>query len=440
MKGDLIKIKKILKITLIIIAILVINFLIIANTVQAINLNTANIISGGDCGSLLKYRGIIVKVYYAQYEYNGVIYPAYCLDKTKQGVTNDLSYSVSVEDAITDVKLWRYIVNGYPYKSIEELGCANKEEAFTATKQAIYCYIHGNRVEDYEPIGEAGQRTLNALKKIVSDAENSTETKISNSITIERVDKKFTQDQKEKEYISKQYKLNYKGEITDYIVNINSKNLEGIKITDINNNEKSTFRAEEVFKVLIPIKNLTTKQNFSINIETKVKTKPIFYGKAQDSTYQDYALTAATYEDSIENISEEISENYTKIKIVKQEQETKERLKGVEFNILDANKNIVYSGLKTNENGEIEVSHIIPGKYYLQEIKTNDGYIENDKLIEIDVKLNEIFTVTVNNLKEDTPEEEKGEKEVEITVEKMPEETTPTEKQKEIRKLPITGY
>ena len=70
MKGDLIKIKKILKITLIIIAILVINFLIIANTVQAINLNTANIISGGDCGSLLKYRGIIVKVYYAQYEYN----------------------------------------------------------------------------------------------------------------------------------------------------------------------------------------------------------------------------------------------------------------------------------------------------------------------------------------------------------------------------------
>ena len=66
---------------------------------------------------------------------------------------------------IQDVGLWRRIVNGYPYKSIQELGVANKEEAFTATKQAVYCYLHENTPEDYEPIGEAGQRTLNALKK-----------------------------------------------------------------------------------------------------------------------------------------------------------------------------------------------------------------------------------------------------------------------------------
>ena len=132
------------------------------------------------------YKGIVVKAYYAEYLQDGVSYPAYCLDKTKQGVTNDLSYSVSVNNAITDVKLWRIIINGYPYKTIEELGCANKEEAFTATKQAIYCYIHGNNPQDYSPIGEAGNRTLNALNMILSNAGNSQEMQISNNIKINK--------------------------------------------------------------------------------------------------------------------------------------------------------------------------------------------------------------------------------------------------------------
>ena len=93
--------------------------------------------------------------------------------KQNHGVTDGFSYSVSVNEAITDVNLWRIIINGYPYKSIQELGCNNKQEAFTATKQAIYCYIHGNNPNDYQAIGEAGQRTLNALNKILQDAKNS---------------------------------------------------------------------------------------------------------------------------------------------------------------------------------------------------------------------------------------------------------------------------
>lgn len=51
---------------------------------QAANINSANIFSGGDCGSLLIYKGIVVKVDYAQYIQDGISYPAYCLDKTKQ--------------------------------------------------------------------------------------------------------------------------------------------------------------------------------------------------------------------------------------------------------------------------------------------------------------------------------------------------------------------
>ena len=432
--------KKVLKISLILISIIILNMLLIINSVNAVNLGKINITSGGDCGRLLKYRGIEVIVYYAQYESNGVIYPAYCLDKTKQGVTDNIQYSVSVNEAIKDVGLWRYIINGYPYKTIEELGCANKEEAFTATKQAIYCYIHGNNPADYEPIGEAGQRTLNALKMIVNNANNSTENMISNKITIEKLDTSFKQDSKEPEYISKSYKISSLGEIENYKITIEKNNnelIEGMKITDSNNQIKNEFNPNENFKILIPIKYLNQKGDFKIHIQTRIKTKPVLYGMAETAGYQDYALTAETYEDSIEDITDEYSENETKIKIIKYDQETKETLSNVEFQLLNSNKEIIYANLVTDENGEILIEHLLPGTYYLKETKVLDGYIENNELIKVDVGYNETVTVKVNNLQEDEPEEEMPpEKEISNSV---IEKDVEKEAKEEIKKLPVTG-
>lgn len=82
-EGGKEKIIKLKKITLII-SLLILNIITVFNSVRAVNINSANIVSGGDCGSLLTYRGIVVKTYYAQYTQNGASYPAYCLDKTKQ--------------------------------------------------------------------------------------------------------------------------------------------------------------------------------------------------------------------------------------------------------------------------------------------------------------------------------------------------------------------
>ena len=172
------------------------------NIAQASNIESANLYSIGDCGQLLTYKGIIVKVSYVEYLQDGIHYPAYCLDKTKPGAETQ-EYSVSIQNAIQDVGLWRRIINGYPYKTIEELGVANKEEAFTATKQAVYCYIHGNNPDDYGAIGEAGQRTLNALHKIIENAENSKEVKISSTITINKENSKgWAQDKIDKNYVS----------------------------------------------------------------------------------------------------------------------------------------------------------------------------------------------------------------------------------------------
>lgn len=66
-----------------ILAIFIMNGLGFMNAIYATNLELANLYAIGDCGELLKYKGVVVKVSYIQYSNNGIDYPAYCMDKTK---------------------------------------------------------------------------------------------------------------------------------------------------------------------------------------------------------------------------------------------------------------------------------------------------------------------------------------------------------------------
>lgn len=418
---------------IIIFLVIIFNILGMSNAVQATSINAANIYTIGDCGKLLTYKGTPVKVSYVEYNYNGVHYPAYCMDKTKSGAETT-PYTVSVQEAVKDVGLWRRIVNGYPYKTIQELGVNSKEEAFTATKQAVYCYIHNNNPSDYGAIGEAGRRTLNAMNKIINDANNSSETKISSTITINRVSDKWEQDSIEKNYVSKIYSVKAGASIEKYKVTIskeNGRNLGGIKLTDENNKERSEFNPNEKFKVLIPIKNMTNKGGFNLKVESKVKTKPVLYGIAPDSNYQDYALTAATFEDGIGTLNDTYYKNETKIIIIKKDQETAKLLPNVEFELLDKNKKTIYSDLKTNKDGKITIENLIPGSYYLKETKTLDGYELYDQPIRLEVDLNQEVTVTVNNLKQEKPKIE--------TKTKLSKEIITKRQKQSLKKLPVTG-
>ena len=77
------KIKKGAKFVCIIFAIIVLNFLNFTNSVVASNIDTANVYAVGDCGNLLTYKDVTVKTTYIEYQNDGKVYPAYCLDKTK---------------------------------------------------------------------------------------------------------------------------------------------------------------------------------------------------------------------------------------------------------------------------------------------------------------------------------------------------------------------
>ena len=122
-------IKNRIKKAFIIITSLLLSFLGFSNIAYAADISSAHIYLVGDCGSLMTYKGNPIKVSYVEYTEGGVHYPAYCLDAAKPGAETQ-EYTVSITSSINDVGLWRRIINGYPYKSIEDLGVANKEEAF----------------------------------------------------------------------------------------------------------------------------------------------------------------------------------------------------------------------------------------------------------------------------------------------------------------------
>ena len=425
------KIKQAIKILVIVIMTIILNLLTLQNSIYAAELgSSANLQNSGKCPELLTYKGRPIITTYVTYNDGENSYPAYCLNANLPGVGENGNYTVSTNNLVSDVGLWRRVINGYPYKTLGELGCCSKEEAFTATKQAIYCYIHGNNIDDYKGIGDAGNRTLNAMKNIITNAQNSNESKLQTSINIDKNSGEWKQDDNDKNYVSKTYKVTANADFKTYAISLektgNITIPEGLKITDEKNNEKKTFNKGEKFKVLIPINNLKNNGEFNLSVKSEINSKPVLYGKAPNSSLQDYAVTTLKYEDGEGNVKDTYGKNETKIIILKQDKNSKEPLEGVSFDLLDANKKTVYSGLKTDKDGKIQIEGIMPGKYYLVETNTLDGYSKYDEEINIDVEYNEELKVVVNNSKENKVEVEKNKKEISV-------------KNKAVKKLPVTG-
>lgn len=378
--------------------------------------NTVELYATHRYGNLLVRNGVDLTCIYIVYQKDGIEYPSYCLNLELDGATEDFSYSVNTDSLITDMEIWRTVVNGYPYKTVEELGCKTKEEAYLATRQAIYCAVYDRDPNSYGALGgEAGARTLKAMKQIVAAARNSTDVKPSATLNIHADTSKWGIDIIDNKYVSKEFTVSAAAGIKNYTINLDGDIVEGTKITDTNNKEKTLFQDGEKFKILIPIKNIEENGNFTIKASGEVATKPVIYGLSPSNTLQNVALTGSIYEKGSGSKTEYYFKNETKIEILKQNQETKEPLSGVTFQILNKDKEVIYSGLKTRQDGKLIVENLLPGKYYVQELETLEGYNVYDKLLEVNLKLNEKVKITVNNLhNEDIPTIDETETEIEV--------------------------
>ena len=194
----------------------------------------------------------------------------------------------------------------------------------------------------------------------------------------------------------------------------------------MNDNEIQETK-ENKFKIKMPINLLEKDGIIGIKVQANLETKPVLYGNSNNSTYQNYALAGEIYEGGEGDIKVNYNKNTNRLKIIKKDDNDGKALEGVEFNIIDENGEIKYSKVKTNEKGEIIIDGILPGKYFIEEVSTKQGYIKLNNKVEFDIDLNEEVEVTITNEKEKEPKKEKKESQKEKTY---------TEKN---YKLPVTG-
>lgn len=398
-------------------------------------IDTAYIYANKKTNGLLMWKGLRIHTHLAVYKKDEKEYPAYCMDRELPGVEIGRTQTVDVKQLVNNAMVWRAIINGYPYKSISELGCNTEEEAYLATKQAVYCMLTNRDVNEYSAIGEAGERTLNALKTIVNNARNSNQTKVSSELTVNEQEKLWKIDDLDGKYISKTFSVTANTSMSKYTVNVKNLKIEGYKLVDQNNKEKTEFTNSEKFKILIPIQEVKQDGNFSIEVSAQVATKPVFYGESRDSGLQSYALTGYTYEEGTGSKKVYYTKNETKIIITKTDDKTGKKLEGVEFELLDKDQNKIYTEITTNKDGMAIIDNLLPGIYYVKETRTLEGYQLYSKLIKVELELNEETTVNVINSEEE-PEIYKEEKKTELAVK---EEQSGIKVKETVQKLPKTG-
>lgn len=330
---------------------------------------------------------------YIGYNYNGKVYPAYCLNREFGGVDEYGSYTVSVTEALSDVRVWRAILSGFPYKSASELGVENDLDAYVATKQAVYSILYGRDVRSFYRGGDyRGELIVNAMERIVNEGRYGTRTPQSANLTISKIGEL----KEEGVFYTQEYKVESIVRLDNYYIS-NTANLpEGSYISDSNGTARTSFNGNENFKVYIPKEKMNNDISSLISLQAKCEKYPMFYGKAPNSNYQNYALTFDPLGDEQGNTNLNIQTNTGKLEINKIDEETKTPISGVVFEIKNTNGDLIGT-FTTDRNGKILVSNLYQGKYSIKEISTADEYIYENIEEVLDVEFNKQTNTTITN-------------------------------------------
>lgn len=347
---------------------------------------------------------------------NGDKHIAYCLDENAFGVgyvQGDVDgYEVELTKLIENEKIWRVIVNGYPYKTPEELGVETEDDAYLATKRAVYSMVSGYTEKDVrenyrvgqksingqnlEDIQRRGEKVIEAICKLVNIGNNGKET-IKNELKIIPIGS-LEEDEKNNCYYQR-YKVSSNVEISQYSVDEIKNFPDETKIQDKNGKEKKIFNSNEEFRVAINKEKIKEDIKGTISVSAKCKTYPVYYAEAPED-YQDYAICSGYWDKLYSKVTTNIKVNESSLKIVKKDEKTKERLSDITFEIKYADTNEVLGTYKTNENGEIILKNLKPCTLIIEEIKTKEGYILNKEKKEIKILYNEDLEIEIYNKKE----------------------------------------
>ncbi|MFE9081042.1 VaFE repeat-containing surface-anchored protein [Bacillus mobilis] len=288
----------------------------------------------------------------------------------------------------TDNVVYRVLLNGFPQKSVEQLGVANQNEAHYATQLAVWNALGQLDVNE---LNHTNKNVEKAAKAIINAANNSQD----------------TQDIFMKVIPAEKQKAELKGEFFEtnlYTVQTNAKSgsykvvaknaPNGVKIVSENGEVKDQLSVGEKFRIQIPKNTRTGEFNLSVAANL-TKVQAIAY-RGTDTVQNATVLL----ERNEEKLSSDLAVNWEaagSLKI-KKVGENGEVLAGAVFEVFNANNESV-GKITTVADGTAELNNLPIGTYTVKEIKAPTGYVLGDKPQTIEVKTGETGAVQIVNNK-----------------------------------------
>jgi len=320
-------------------------------------------------------------------------YPAYCITHGVNGVDEEGSYTVTVNDLLKDELVYNTIINGYPYKTPVQLGVESADDAYVATKHAVNSVLLNRDVKNfYKAADEKGEKIIDAIYEI---SEKGKTGKVSNKSAELSIDKIGDLVENEN-YYYQEYRVNADVNISEYTVKSIESFPTGTYVADNKEANKTSFSPTEIFRIMIPKTELNKDIYGKINVVAECSTKPIFYGKAPKSNIQDYAITYKPYVSYNASTTFNKATNTSSIKIIKQDSDTSKPIKDVEFGLYKENGEYITRG-KTNLEGIVTFSELYQGTYKIKELTANENYEKDETVYEMKTEYNKEVSRRITN-------------------------------------------
>ena len=398
-------------------------------------LGEVQIFNSGYEMSYLSINGRIRTQIYTYYNYDngsGITreIPAYCVNPNTVGVPQTVGPGESIEylaeEKTSDPKVLGIVANGYPTRSLEELGLENKYQGYYATKMALWCYLLSNwDINNLKAnpnlTGVELQRAQNILAAAKDIYARGTAW---NEILAPQVT--CTPDRETAYQVTidgKPYKQQIftfwsKTWVCDYTVNVSftdpSMVPEGTRIVDMNNRDITTITTEATgdgyagkFKVLYPLESIEGETgSVQLSFSTNVYQYAVFYAicqqKDQYGELQNYVVdtdpTTTMRLSAYSNYADGPTVEYeTGLRILKYETGTEIPISGCRFEVIGPDGDSV-GVFVTDGDGRIEIPLSKVGNYTVIERDSASHYVISEEPAQnVTVVYDEVAEVTFFN-------------------------------------------
>lgn len=323
------------------------------------------------------------------YDEEGNKNPAFCVDPNKAGPGEYFAgkYDLNVAGAETNEKIAAIINNSIPYKTYQELGVNSEEEAYAATKAAIWCVIGVSQYTDRGKWNAPDKPQVTALfNKLVDLALNNPEPVKAAVYGTIKVDEEPVE---EGNYFVQRFQVketsNSGKKITKYKVELTGDYPVGTIITGEDGIEKTQFKGDETFAIRIPKTSVPVGGSVEANVKISANlySNVILIGKplnGLDGKVQDMEIGMPNQPITINakmvigKSTETDEPGDGKLKVIKLDAtDNATPLAGVTFDCYNAQGHLIDTGT-TDESGIWEPNITESGTYTVVERSTNNRY------------------------------------------------------------------